>query len=38
MDVNEQLRIIKKGVAELISEGELLEKLKNPRKRINLLS
>ncbi len=32
MDVNEQLRIIKKGVAELISEGELLEKLKKSQK------
>ncbi len=32
MDVNEQLRIIKKGVAELISENELLEKLKKSEK------
>jgi len=32
MDVNEQLKIIKKGVAELISENELLEKLKKSEK------
>ncbi|HEY9062017.1 MAG TPA: tyrosine--tRNA ligase [Pseudobacteroides sp.] len=32
MDVNEQLRIIKKGVFELISENELLEKLKKSQK------
>lgn len=32
MDVNEQLKIIKKGVAELISENELLEKLKKSQK------
>ncbi len=32
MDVNEQLKIIKKGVAELISEAELLEKLKKSQK------
>jgi tyrosyl-tRNA synthetase len=32
MDVNEQLKIIKKGVAELISENEMLEKLKKSQK------
>ncbi len=32
MDVNEQLKIIKKGVAELISESELTEKLKKSQK------
>lgn len=32
MDVNEQLKIIKKGVAELISEAELIEKLKKSQK------
>jgi len=32
MEVNEQLKIIKKGVAELISEAELLEKLKKSQK------
>lgn len=32
MDVNEQLKIIKKGVAELISEAELTEKLKKSQK------
>ncbi|MDP4181478.1 MAG: tyrosine--tRNA ligase [Bacillota bacterium] len=32
MNVNEQLKIIKKGVAELISENELLEKLKKSEK------
>lgn len=32
MDVNEQLKIIKKGAVEIISENELLEKLKKAEK------
>jgi len=38
MDIKEELRIIKRGTEEIISEEELIKKLKNQEKKKDLFA